>query len=54
MNEAIHIATTGRPGPVLVDIPKDVFAAKVKYEPNGHVHLTGYQPNTEGCQWNGQ
>ena len=48
MNEAIHIATTGRPGPVLVDIPKDVFAAKVKYEPNGHVHLTGYQPNTEG------
>ena len=48
MNEAIHIATTGRPGPVLVDIPKDVFAAKVKYEPNGRIHLAGYQPNTEG------
>lgn len=48
MNEAIHIATTGRPGPVLVDIPKDVFAAKVKYEPNGKIHLAGYQPTTEG------
>lgn len=48
MAEAFHIATTGRPGPVLVDIPKDVFAAKIKYEPVKDVTLLGYQPNTEG------
>ena len=48
LNEAIHIATTGRPGPVLVDIPKDVFAAKTKYEPDTKVFLAGYQPNVEG------
>ncbi len=42
INEAFHIATTGRPGPVLVDLPKDVTAAKlvedVRVEPN----LPGY------------
>ena len=31
MHEAFEVATTGRPGPVLVDIPKDVQFAKAKY-----------------------
>lgn len=48
LKEAIYIATTGRPGPVLVDIPKDVFAAKTKYDPDKPICLSGYAPNTEG------
>ena len=48
LNEALHLAKTGRPGPVLVDIPKDIFAAKMKYQYDHRVHLAGYQPNTEG------
>ena len=31
MHEAFEVATTGRPGPVLVDIPKDIQFAKAKY-----------------------
>jgi len=35
MHEAFEVATTGRPGPVLVDIPKDIQFAKAKYfKPN--------------------
>ena len=48
MTEAFHIAKTGRPGPVLVDIPKDIFAAKTKYDGKVHLSLPGYQPNVEG------
>src|ERR1700690_3722186 len=43
IHEAFHIAATGRPGPVLVDIPKDVFQAQAHYEPVSSIHLPGYR-----------
>jgi acetolactate synthase-1/2/3 large subunit len=46
--EAIHIATTGRPGPVLVDITKDAMLAKVVPNWNVKLHLPGYKPNYVG------
>src|SRR3954463_3639522 len=43
-----HIARTGRPGPVLVDIPQDLSRADINYKPVDEVRLPGYQPTTEG------
>jgi acetolactate synthase-1/2/3 large subunit len=48
IHEAFHIARTGRPGPVVVDIPQDLSRADIPYEPVTDVHLPGYQPTTEG------
>jgi acetolactate synthase-1/2/3 large subunit len=48
IHEAFHIAATGRPGPVLVDIPKDVFQAQGHYEPVSTIHLPGYKLSTDG------
>jgi acetolactate synthase I/II/III large subunit len=48
IHEAFHIARTGRPGPVLVDVPQDLSRADIKYEPVDRIHLPGYQPTTEG------
>src|ERR1700689_1458653 len=48
VHEAFHIAATGRPGPVLVDIPKDVFQAQGHYVPVSSIHLPGYKVFTEG------
>src|SRR6478672_6124475 len=48
IHEAFHIAATGRPGPVLVDIPKDVFQAQGHYTPVSTIHLPGYRLSTEG------
>jgi acetolactate synthase I/II/III large subunit len=48
IHEAFHIAATGRPGPVLVDIPKDVFQAQGHYSPVSTIHLPGYKVYTEG------
>jgi acetolactate synthase I/II/III large subunit len=50
IHEAFHIARTGRPGPVLVDIPQDLSRADIPYEPVTDVHLPGYQPTTDGNQ----
>jgi acetolactate synthase-1/2/3 large subunit len=49
IHKAFHIASTGRPGPVLVDVPQDLSRADIDYEPaTGTPKLPGYQPNTEG------
>ncbi|MFZ0977060.1 MAG: biosynthetic-type acetolactate synthase large subunit [Solirubrobacteraceae bacterium] len=50
IHEAFHIARTGRPGPVVVDIPQDLSRADIPYEPVSDVRLPGYQPTTEGNQ----
>jgi len=44
IHEAFHIANTGRKGPVLIDIPKDVSAQKAMFEPVNEVNLRGYNP----------
>jgi acetolactate synthase I/II/III large subunit len=50
VHEAFHIARTGRPGPVLVDMPVDLTRAEIDYKPVGDVRLPGYAPTTEGNQ----
>ncbi|MCM3628880.1 biosynthetic-type acetolactate synthase large subunit [Paenibacillus glycanilyticus] len=44
IHEAFHIANTGRKGPVLIDIPKDVSAAKTLFKPVTEVSIRGYNP----------
>lgn len=48
VHEAFYIAASGRPGPVLVDIPKDVFQGKEEYAPVSEIHLPGYKVFAEG------
>src|SRR5438128_7740870 len=48
IHEAFHVATTGRPGPVVVDIPKDVQFAKGIYVPPQTAPRTSYQPKVQG------
>jgi len=48
IKEAFYIATTGRPGPVLVDIPKDVSTDKAEFKYPDKVNLRGYNPTYEG------
>ena len=48
IHEAFYIASSGRPGPVLVDIPKDIFQARGEYKPVTTIHLPGYKVPTGG------
>ena len=48
IHEAFYIAASGRPGPVLVDVPKDVFQGQAHYAPVSAIHLPGYKVFTEG------
>ncbi|TVX98289.1 biosynthetic-type acetolactate synthase large subunit [Cohnella terricola] len=47
IHEAFHIANSGRKGPVLIDIPKDVSAEKTLFQPVSEVHLRGYNPTVQ-------
>ena len=44
ITEAVHIATTGRPGPVVIDLPKDVSALETDFIYSPEVNLPSYQP----------
>jgi acetolactate synthase I/II/III large subunit len=46
IKEAFYVATSGRPGPVLIDIPKDVSAALTEFDYPDIVHMRGYHPNS--------
>src|SRR5258705_3308713 len=48
VHEAFYIAASGRPGPVLVDVTKDVFQGQGHYQPVTAIHLPGYKVFTEG------
>ncbi|WP_425100556.1 acetolactate synthase 3 large subunit [Tropicibacter sp. S64] len=48
IHEAFHVATSGRPGPVLVDIPKDVQFASGTYQPKPAASTRHYQPQVKG------
>ena len=49
VHQAFHVASTGRPGPVLLDVPQDLSRADIDYEPRTEpVELPGYKPSTEG------
>src|ERR1019366_2994617 len=48
VHEAFYVAASGRPGPVLVDITKDVFQGQGHYQPVTSIHLPGYKVFTEG------
>ncbi len=48
IKEAFHLARTGRPGPVLLDIPRDVFIDEAEFHYPAKVNLPGYKPTLQG------
>jgi len=48
MKEAFHLARTGRPGPVLIDVPRDVFTDEVEFHYPSRVNLPSYKPTLQG------
>jgi acetolactate synthase-1/2/3 large subunit len=48
LNEAFHIASTGRPGPVLIDLPKDVASEIFEFKEQNGINLRSYQPTYQG------
>ena len=48
IREAFHVASTGRPGPVLVDITKDALAASIPWHGPAEIDLPGYRPSVKG------
>ena len=51
VREAFYIATSGRPGPVLIDLPKDVTAVKAEFVWPEDVKIRSYNPTLEGNKW---
>jgi acetolactate synthase-1/2/3 large subunit len=51
VREAFHIASTGRPGPVLIDLPKDVTAGTTEFHWPEKVEIRGYNPTYYGNKW---
>ncbi len=48
VKEAFYIASTGRPGPVLIDLPSDMSMSEVDYEADPEINLPGYKPTFKG------
>jgi acetolactate synthase-1/2/3 large subunit len=51
VREAFHIASTGRPGPVLIDLPKDVTAGMTEFNWPKQVQIRSYNPTYHGNKW---
>jgi len=51
IKEAFYIASTGRPGPVLIDLPRDVVTAKAEFHYPDKVEIRSYNPTVAGNKW---